>query len=250
MARSIVVVTGAATGIGRAIALRAARENCVVIAADINDTDDTVAAISAEGGQATSYQCDVRSADSIDNLFSWVEDTHGDVDILINNAGTMGHWPLSLPDVSEDNWYTVFDTNVKSVFLCCRRVLPMMRKRGDGAIVNIASELAFVAADGCSVYCASKAAVLHFSRALAAEEAKYGVRINCVCPGPVDTQMLTSFAADAPAGNSVEDAASYTALGRVGKPDEIANVVWFAASKEASFMIGSVLVADGGVSII
>jgi NAD(P)-dependent dehydrogenase (short-subunit alcohol dehydrogenase family) len=251
MEKSIVVVTGAAMGIGRAIAMRAARENCVVIAADINEADATVAAILAAGGHAEAYQCDVRSADSIDELFDWVEDTHGAVDILINNAGTMGRWPLSLPDISETDWYTVFDTNVKSVFLCCRRVLPMMRKRGAGAIVNIASELAFVVAEGCAVYCASKAAILQLTKAIAVDEAKHGIRVNCVCPGPVDTQMLLPSveSEELSPESAVAESASLTSVGRVGRPEEIANVVWFAASPEASYMVGSALLVDGGVTL-
>lgn len=251
MTGKIFLVTGAATGIGRAIAIRAGKEGCCVIAADIADAGETVDAIVAEGGHAAWYQCDVRDAESVEQLFDLVEKNHGPVSVLINNAGTMGRWPLSIPETSEEDWYRILDTNLKSVFLCSRRVIPKMRKRRQGAIVNIASELAFVVAEGCAVYCASKAAIVQLSKAMAAEEVQYGIQVNCVCPGPVDTQMLLPSvdSDELSPENAVAESASFTSIGRVGRPEEIANVVWFAASPEASYMVGSTLLVDGGVTL-
>ena len=241
-----VVVTGAASGIGQAIALRAARDRHLVIAVDIRASTETVEKITAQGGEAISYVCDLRIDGSVTALFEQIEEKHGAVDILINNAGTMGRWPLSLTETIEDDWYTIFDTNVKSVYLCCRQALSGMRKRGSGAIVNIASELAFKSAQGCAIYCASKGAVVQFTRALAVEEAKYGVRVNAVCPGPIDTELIVPTLGDVREDN---DARSYdrTVLKRLGKPEEIAEVVWFAASDSASYMVGSIIMVDGGV---
>ena len=251
MSDKVFLVTGAATGIGRAIALRAASEGCFVIAADLSDSTETVASILAAGGAAAAYQCDVSDGPSVDALFTRVEKNHGPIDVLVNNAGTMGRWPLSVLDTTEEDWHSILDTNLKSVFLCSRRAIPGMRKAQQGVIVNIASELAFVVAEGCGVYCASKAAILHLSKALAVEEAVHGIRVNCVCPGPVDTQMLlpTVNNDELSSENAVAESASFTSVGRVGKPEEIANVVWFAASSEASFMVGSALLADGGVTL-
>jgi 3-oxoacyl-[acyl-carrier protein] reductase len=244
--QKIVVVTGAASGIGQAIALRISRDGHLIIAIDINASNVTVGKITAEGGQATSYACDLREDAAVTDLFERIAETHGAVDILINNAGTMGRWPLSLTETKEDDWYRIFDTNVKSVYLCCRQVLPGMRQRGAGVIVNIASELAFKAAEGCTIYCASKGAVVQFTRALAVEEARNGIRINVVCPGPVDTGLLRPTLGEVPEDND-QQSYSQTALKRLGKPEEIAEVVCFAASAAVSYMIGSVIMADGGV---
>ena len=183
---------------------------------------------------------------SVKELFAQIEEKHGAIDILVNNAGTMGRWPLSLTETTEDDWYTIFDTNVKSVYLCCRQALSGMRKRGSGVIVNIASELAFKSAEGCTIYCASKGAVIQFTRALAVEEAKNGIRINAVCPGPIDTELIIPTLGEVPEDN---DARSFsrTAVKRLGKPEEVAEAVWFAASDGASYMIGSIIMVDGGV---
>lgn len=241
-----VVVTGAASGIGQAIALRISRAGHLIIAVDIDESTATVEKITAEGGKATSYSCDLRNDELVTDLFDRIEEAHGAIDILINNAGTMGRWPLSLTETREEDWYTIFDTNVKSVYLCCRQVLPGMRKRGSGVIVNIASELAFKAAEGCTLYCASKGAVVQFTRSLAVEEASNGIRINVVCPGPVDTGLLLPTLGEVPEDND-EQSYAQTALKRLGKPEEIAEVVCFAASEGASYMVGSVIMADGGV---
>jgi NAD(P)-dependent dehydrogenase (short-subunit alcohol dehydrogenase family) len=241
-----VIVTGAASGIGQAIALRASRDGHMVIAVDIRESTETVEKITVEGGEAVSYTCDLRNDESVTDLFDRIEESHGVIHILVNNAGTMGRWPLSLTETTEDDWYTIFDTNVKSTYLCCRQALSGMRKRGSGVIVNIASELAFKSAEGCTIYCASKGAVVQFTRALAVEEAKNGIRINVVCPGPIDTGLIIPTLGEVPEDNDAQSF-SQTALKRLGKPEEIAEVVWFTASEAASYMIGSVIMADGGV---
>ena len=241
-----VIVTGAASGIGQAIALRASRDGHLIIAVDINEPVETATKIMAEGGQAVSYVCDLRVDASVTALFKKIEKNHGATDILVNNAGTMGRWPLTLTETVEDDWYTIFDTNVKSVYLCCRQALSGMRKQGSGVIVNIASELAFKSANGCTIYCASKGAVVQFTRALAAEEAKNGIRINAVCPGPIDTELIIPTLGEVPEDNDARTS-SQTILKRLGKPEEIAEVVWFTASDGASYMVGSIIMVDGGV---
>jgi NAD(P)-dependent dehydrogenase (short-subunit alcohol dehydrogenase family) len=246
MMNKTVIVTGAASGIGQAIALRASRDGHETIAVDIRESIETVERITAEGGTTTSYSCDLRNDGAVTDLFDRIGENHGTIDILVNCAGTMGRWPLSLTETTEDDWHTIFDTSVKSIYLCCRQVLPGMRKRGSGVIVNIASELAFKSAEGCAIYCASKGAVVQFTRALAVEEATNGIRINAVCPGPIDTGLLIPTVGEIPEDNDAQSFAD-TALKRLGKPEEIAEVVWFAASEGASYMIGSVIMADGGV---
>jgi NAD(P)-dependent dehydrogenase (short-subunit alcohol dehydrogenase family) len=198
--KKIVVVTGAASGIGQAIARRAARDGHIIIAVDIQEPDDTIEIILNNGGKAVPFLCDLRDSKSVEGLFAWVRKTYGGVDVL----------------------------------------------------VNIASELAFVAAEGAAVYCASKAAVVHLTRALAVEEAKYGIRINSVCPGPVDTGMLKPTFGTAPddVESEILAATTSTVLQRLGTPKEIAEVVWFAASEGASFMVGSALIVDGGATAV
>lgn len=247
MTNRIILVTGAAGGIGKATALRMAEEGDVIIASDIRSAEDTANEIIAQGGKSASYDCDVTDENSIGDLFSRIESEHGPVDVLVNVAGTMGRWPLSLTELTVDDWNKVFDTNVKSIFLTCKRALPGMRQKQNGIIVNVASELAFVAGGGCANYCASKAAVVQFTRAIAVEEASSGIRANSVCPGPIDTPLLRPTIG----GNEDESAdadAETTALGRLGQPEEIAEVICFAASEKASFMTGSAIMSDGGVT--
>lgn len=249
--RRIVVVTGAASGIGQAIAKRAAQDSDTVIVADIREARETVEQITATGGHAASYECDLRDSASIDDVFSRIQKTHGLVDVLINNAGTMGRWPVEVTEATENDWHTIFETNVKSAFLCCRQVLPAMRAKSAGAIVNMGSELAIVAAEGCALYCASKAAIVHFTRALAVDEAKHGIRVNCICPGPIDTTLLNPTVGN---GDTVRTArassARSTLIKRLGTPAEIANLTWFVASGGVDFMIGSAILADGGVTAV
>jgi len=198
--RKIVVVTGAASGIGQAIAWRAALDGHIIIAVDIQEPDDTIEIISNDGFKAAPFLCDLRDKKSVEGLFAWVRKTYGAVDIL----------------------------------------------------VNILSELAFIATQGAAVYCASKAAVVQLTRALAVEEPKYGIRINSVCPGPVDTGMLKPTFGTTPDGveSEILAATTPTVLQRLGMSKEIAEVVWFTASEGASFMVGSALIVDGGAMAV
>lgn len=245
----VAVVTGGASGIGRAIASRAAQDDYFVVLIDRKDAAETVDAIRSDGGNAVALACDVSDPESVSDVFAEIHREHEAIDVLVNNAGTMGRWPLRIDDTTEQDWQTVFDTNVKGVYLCCRSVLERMRRQGRGSILNIASELAIVGAEGCALYCASKAAVMHFTRALAVDEARHGIRINCICPGPVDTVMLSpteTTSSDAAAARAAS--ARSTLLNRLGRPEEIAELVWFTATGPVEFITGSAIVADGGVT--
>ena len=242
----VVAITGAASGIGRACALGAASDGARVALFDRDGTQPVEDEIAAAGGTAHSTCCDVRDTEAVDQAFARVETDLGRLDVLINCAGTMGNWPRPVSDTTDEDWAVVVDTNLKGVFACCRAALPMLRQ-SKGAIVNIASELGLVGTTGLVVYGASKAGVIQLSRALAVEEGPNEVRVNCVCPGPVDTPLLIR-----PGARGIDldrrDAASTTIMGRLGTPQEIADVVLFVASPKASFMTGSVVVADGGVT--
>ena len=245
-ANKVVAITGAASGIGRACALGAAGGGARVILMDRAESRSVEDEITAGGGRAESLCCDVRDTHAVNEAFSHIRRLTGRLDVLINCAGSSGDWPKPLSETTDEDWDLVVDTNLKGIFACCRAALPMLREN-QGAVVNIASELGLVGAAGLVVYGASKAGVIHLSRGLAVEEGPNRVRVNCVCPGPVDTPFVIP-----PAADDVEqkrcDAASTTIMGRLGAPQEIADVVLFVASPKASFMTGSVVVADGGVT--
>ena len=245
-AGKVVAVTGAASGIGRACAIGAANEGARVALIDRAETQSFEAEIAAAGGVADSICCDVQDTDAVKQAFSRIKKKLHRLDVLINCAGTMGNWPKPVSDTTDEDWDLVVDTNLKGVFACCRVALPMLRE-SKGAIVNIASELGLVGAAGLVIYGAAKAGVIQLSRALAVEEGPNEIRVNCVCPGPVDTPFLIP-----PQAGDVEQerrgAASSTIVGRLGTAQEIADVVLFVASPKASFMTGSVVVVDGGVT--
>ncbi len=245
-AGKVVAITGAASGIGRACALGAASEGARIALIDRVDTRSVEAEIAAAGGSADSICCDVQDTDAVNRAISHIQKEAERLDVLINCAGTMGNWPKPVSETTDGDWGLVVDTNLKGVFACCRAALPMLR-RSKGAIVNIASELGLVGTTGLVIYGASKAGVMQLSRGLAVEEGPNGIRVNCVCPGPVDTPFLTS-SDTVDVERERRDAASTTILGRLGTPQEIADVVLFVASPKASFMTGSVVVADGGVT--
>lgn len=146
--QKIVVVTGGACGIGRAISVRAARDGYAVVILDRQDAREIVTSIHSMGGDAESLQCDVGDTVSVADAFARIYDEYHNVDVLINNAGTMGRWPLRVDETTDEDWQRIFDTNVKGVYLCCRSVLAEMRIRRSGSIVNVASELALVGAEG------------------------------------------------------------------------------------------------------
>jgi NAD(P)-dependent dehydrogenase (short-subunit alcohol dehydrogenase family) len=242
----VVAITGAASGIGRACALGAASEGARIALIDRAETQSVAAEIAAAGGVAHPIGCDVTDTEAVNQAFSRIQQETERLDVLINCAGTMGNWPKPVSGTTDADWDLVIDTNLKGMFACCRAALPMLRK-SKGAIVNIASELGLVGTTGLVIYGAAKAGVIQLSRGLAVEEGPNRIRVNCVCPGPVDTPFLIS-----PGTEDVErerrDAAAGTILGRLGTAQEIADVVLFVASSKASFMTGSVVVADGGVT--
>ncbi len=244
-ASKTIVVTGAASGIGQAIAVRASHDGHRVVIVDICDQDDTASRIKVDGGTSVAKTCDLRDAVAVGKLFAEIEQAHGGVDILINCAGTMGKWPLTLSETTAQGFDEVFGVNMKGTYLCCREAIASMRSRGRGSIVNIGSELAFKAAPGATLYCAAKAAVVQFSRALAVEEAPNGIRVNTVCPGPVDTNLLNPTVGAVPVDIAAQSC-EQTALKRLGTAQEIAEVVWFIANDKASYMTGAVVPVDGG----
>lgn len=240
----VAVVTGASSGIGKATVDCLVSAGVKVAAADLAFP---TAPDHADRAPAMSEVVDVSQEEEVIRFFSKVEKQLGPVSILANCAGVVRR--LSILQTSVADWDYMINTNLKGTFLCCREALRQMQKHRNGIIINVASELAVVAGPLTSSYAASKAGVVQLTRAIALEHGRDGVRANCVCPGPVDTPMLQ--AATASDGNPTakhQANIDATILGRIGRPEEIASVIAFLASDASSFMTGSVVMADGGVS--
>ncbi|GII92894.1 SDR family NAD(P)-dependent oxidoreductase [Sinosporangium siamense] len=241
----VAIVTGGASGIGRATAILFAREGAAVVVADIDAAGAASAAeeIVASGGRAVPVTADVSDDDDCARIVATATDTFGHLHVLFNNAGIIRRADALGITVAE--WDLVMAVNVRSVFLMCRHAIPAMTS--GGAIVNTGSGWGLKGGGNALSYCASKAAVVNMTRALAIDHAKAGIRVNSVNPGDTDTPMLreearqlsekwTAFAADA----------ADRPMGRAGSPDEIARAVLFLASEDASYITGSALVVDGG----
>ena len=243
----VVIVTGAASGIGKACVERFVRQGAAVVLADREDTSAMAHSIESKGGQALAIRVDVSNEESVSALFVATETRFSRLDVLAHAAG-ISRRGLA-PEMSLHDWDEVIDINFRGTFLCCRAAIAPMRDSGGGAIVTIGSELAYVAAPNICVYSASKAGVVHLTRCLARDHGVDGIRVNCVCPGPIETPMLNRSFEQSPDPQSTRRRAqASTIMERFGRPEEIANVVHFLASQEASFMTGSIVMVDGGVT--
>ena len=243
----VALVTGGSSGIGRATAELLARENAKVAIADIKP-GVTVQTIEKEGGTATFMQADLRKDSQVKRLVEGCVRKYGTVDIVCNIAGIELVRPLV--ETTEEEWDRVVDTNLKSVFLVSRRVLPYMIERKKGVIINIASQLGIVARENLAAYSATKAGVILLTKAMALEHAKDGIRVNCVCPGAIETPLLDRILRnerDPKEGRKM--LVGKHPIGRLGRPEDVAQAVLFLASERSSFVTGAALVVDGGYTI-
>ncbi len=240
----VAVVTGGCSGIGLASVRRLADEGARVV---IGDVDDQRGPVVAESVGGTYVRTDVTVKSDVEALFATAQDTYGAVDIAFNNAGISPPEDDSILTTELDAWRRVQEVNLTSVYLCCQAVLPYMIEQGRGSIINTASFVAVMGAATSQIsYSASKGGVLSMSRELGVQFARQGVRVNALCPGPVNTPMLRELFASDP-----ERAARrlvHVPLGRVAEPAEIANAVLFLASDESSFITASTFLVDGGIS--
>ncbi len=241
------LITGGASGIGRATALLFAREGAAVAVADLDEAgaQAVAQAIADESGRAIAVRCDVSQAADCQRAVQQTVDQLGGLDILFNNAGIIRR--ADVLETTEEDWDRVMAVNVKSVFLMSKYAVSVMAQAGGGAIVNTGSGWGLVGGANAVSYCASKGAVVNMTRAMALDHGAQNVRVNCVCPGDTDTRMLRSEARQL--GASEEEflmEAAERPLKRIGRPEDIAQAVLYLASDAASFVTGAVLVVDGG----
>jgi NAD(P)-dependent dehydrogenase (short-subunit alcohol dehydrogenase family) len=243
----VALITGGGSGIGRATALLFAREGAAVAVVDLDESRARAVEreIEGAGGQAIAVRCDVSQAVDCQRAVQETVAVFGGLDMLFNNAGIIRR--ATVLEISEEEWDRAMAVNVKSIYLMSRYAIPIMAQAGGGAIVNTGSGWGLVGGRNAVSYCASKGAVVNMTRAMALDHAAQKIRINCVCPGDTDTGMLRSEAQQLGAKTEAFLAeAADRPLGRVGKPEDIAQAVLYLASEAASFVTGTTLVVDGG----
>lgn len=243
-----VVITGSGSGIGRACALEFAGAGASVVVADIDlqSAEMTVQKIRAANGRAVACQVDVSQPDSVAALVDKTIKEYSRIDTLVNNAAVQVN--KTIADTTVQEWNNQMAVNVGGVFLCSKLFLPHLRIT-KGSIVNMSSVNGFFTESSCAGYCASKAAIIGLTKAMAIDHGHEGVRVNCICPGYIDAGLATGhFQSQADPVQARADAAKLHALGRIGRPEEVARVAVFLSSDDASFITGSSYVVDGGLS--
>ena len=238
----VVLITGAASGMGAATARQFAAHGASVVPLDRNE--QAAKQIAAEIGASLPLVGDVRTSTFCDQAVATVIEHYGQLDILVNAAGIIKR--ADAVNTSDDQWHDILAVNVSGLFFMCRAALPHMQARGQGAIINFGSIWGEIGAAGVAAYCATKGAVHNLTRAMALDHARDGIRINAVCPGEVDTPMLASERSEPPTREFLDDLADRTIpMGRLAQPEEIARVVLFLASDDASYMTGATVNVDG-----
>jgi NAD(P)-dependent dehydrogenase (short-subunit alcohol dehydrogenase family) len=241
----VVVITGAASGIGREAALLFSEEGARVCIGDVDA--ETGEATASEAREAFFVSVDVADPESVQAMYRATAERYGGIDVLYNNAGIMPEDDASILDTQPDAWQRVQDVNTKGVYLCCRYGIPYLLERGGGSVINVASFVALMGAATSQIsYTASKGAVLSMSRELAVEFARRGIRVNALCPGPVETPLLMRLFEETP--GALERRLVHLPIGRLAQAREIAYGALFLASDESSYVNGTTFLVDGGLT--
>jgi NAD(P)-dependent dehydrogenase (short-subunit alcohol dehydrogenase family) len=254
LARKVALITGAGAGIGRATALLFAEEGAKVVVQDVKATaaEETVQLIMQAGGEAVAIGGDVAARVDAEAMVKKAVGTYGRLDVLFNNAGIWRGGTLL--DVSEEDWDRTMDVNVKGIYLVSRYAVRQMMRQEGGAIINAASVAALRGSPMSAAYNASKGAVLLLTKCMALDFGRYGIRVNCTCPGVIETHMADELLTYRSLGDDdrkqalLETYEERHASGRLGQPEEVAKVVLFLASDESSFVTGAAWPVDGGLS--
>jgi NAD(P)-dependent dehydrogenase (short-subunit alcohol dehydrogenase family) len=243
----VCVITGAGGGMGREAAQLFTEEGARVAVADVSlEAAEETAALCPDG-TAIAVRVDVADEDGVRRLMAATAERFGGIDVLYNNAGISPEDDASILETEVDAWQRVQDVNTKGVFLCCKHGIPHLLERGGGSVINVASFVAILGAATSQIsYTASKGAVLSLSRELAVQFARQGVRVNALCPGPVETPLLLRIFGDDPA--AYERRRVHLPMGRLAKPREIVNAALFLASDESSYVNGATFLVDGGLT--
>jgi NAD(P)-dependent dehydrogenase (short-subunit alcohol dehydrogenase family) len=247
----VALVTGAGSGIGRAIALTFAREGATIgvnVHQNVSGGERTASAISREGEEAMLLQADISQSDAVKDMVQKLSKNFGGLDILVNNSGVgTTRTPDRVTEIGEDEWDHVMDVNLKGAFLTSKYAIPHMKRRGGGTIVNIASIRGLLGNPVLASYCASKGGMVLLTKQMALDYADENIRINCVCPGFTDTEMFQSYLQKQDDPKKARERFSDMApLKRIGLPEEIATAALFFASDDSSFITGVALPVDGG----
>ena len=245
----VALVTGGGSGIGRSSAQAFAREGAKVVVADVDveGGEETARMIEAAGGEAVFVSTDVSQAPEVAALIDTTVTTYGRLDCALNNAGIQGDIKQTA-ECSQENWERIIGINLTGVWLCMKHEIPHMLNQGGGAIVNTSSNFGLVGSDGMPAYSASKHGVLGLTKTAALEYAKSGIRVNAVCPGPVQTPLVDKILRAQPelADRIIDAIKAREPVGRMGKPEEIAEAVVWLCSDAASFVTGTAMSVDGG----
>jgi len=245
----VALITGGGTGIGRAIALAFAREGAGVAVAGrrLAKLREVISEVQKQGGAGLAVECDVTRAREVERAVKGTVERFGRLNVLVNNAGTLH--VSTVEGISEEEWDRVMTVNVKGPFLMSRAVLPEFRKCGGGAIVNIGSVLGLVAMKDRAAYCASKGGVTMLTKAMAVDHGHENIRVNCICPSIVETELVKGLFAASGQGDALRTGRiALIPLGRFGQPPDVAEMAVFLASEESSWLTGAAIPLDGGLT--
>ena len=245
----VAFITGGGTGIGRAIALAFAREGASVTVAGrrLEKLRAVISEIQNNGGAGLAMECDVTRSAGVARAVKGTVERFGRLNVLVNNAGALH--VSTVEGISEEEWDRLMMVNIKGTFLTSRAVLPEFRKTGGGTIVNVGSVLGLIAMKDRAAYCASKGGVTMLTKAMAIDHAHENIRVNCICPSIVETELVKGLFDESPRGQALrKDRIASIPLGRIGRPVDVAEMAVFLASEDSSWLTGAAIPLDGGLS--